>query len=90
MCVSHLTYLKAFQPDDLTSPEVLNDIPDNDVKWVTGRNQMVYWQECNVTIFYKDSKGKKDGGRKCSKRSGQGIVPEGVDLYCFGGKLKVS
>jgi hypothetical protein len=59
------------------------------MKWVTSNGKLVYWQDCNVTIFVKDSKGKKDKGTKCPESSREWQVLLGIDLYCFGGKLRI-
>jgi len=37
----------------------LTDDDANEVEWVTGNGHWVHWQDCNVTIFVKDSNGKK-------------------------------
>jgi phosphatidylethanolamine-binding protein (PEBP) family uncharacterized protein len=68
----------------------LTDDDANEVEWVTSNGHWVHWQDCNVTIFVKDSNGKKDKGTKCPERSGEWKVPSGIDLYCFGGKLQVT
>jgi hypothetical protein len=59
------------------------------VEWVTGNGQMVHWEDCNITYFVKDSKGNKDKGTKCLTTVGEIKVPIGIDVYCFGGKLRV-
>ena len=83
----YLIYYETFEPKDLTIE--LTDKDVNEVDWVTGNGQMVYWEECNVTYFVKDKKGNKDMGTKCPKRAGEIKVPSDIDLYCFGGKLRV-
>jgi len=68
----------------------LTDKDTNEVDWVTGNGNWVHWEDSNVTIFKKDSSGKKDKGTICPNRSGEWKVPLGIDLYCFGGKLRVT
>lgn len=62
-------------------------MPDNTVKWVEGKDQRVYWKGCNVTVYEKDSEENSEG-RKLNKLTGQGKVPSGTELYCYGGKVK--
>lgn len=83
-----LTNFEAFEPQDLTIE--LTDDDANEIDWITGKGQMVYWKDCKVTYFIKDKKGNKDEGSKCSKTTGQIKVLEGIDIYCFGGKLRQS
>lgn len=61
---------------------------DNDVDWVEGSGQWVYWKGCTITSYWKDDKGKE---RKMvhPEADGQGQVPNGTQLYCFGGKKVV-
>jgi len=80
----------AFQVEKLDPTVEFGDDDNNDVEWVTGEGQWVYWRDCNITIIVKDSSGNKDTRTMCPDRSGQGQLPSGVDLYCFGGKLKVA
>ncbi|EPS29044.1 hypothetical protein PDE_03991 [Penicillium oxalicum 114-2] len=77
-----------FQPEKLDPSENFDDVADNDVSWITGKGQWVYWLDCNITVFLRDGNGDKDNGTMCNQRAGQGIVPAGVELYCFGGKVK--
>ena len=55
---------------------------------ITGRGQTVYWKECNVTVYEKDSEGNDHTRKLVSMREGEGIVPSGVKLYITKGKVK--
>ncbi len=63
-------------------------VPNNTVRWVEGKGQWVYWKECNVTVYEKDSEGNKQAKTLNNHLTGQGMVPSGTQLYCFGGKVK--
>jgi len=68
----------------------LTDDDTNEVEWITGEDRLIHWKNCNITIFVMDSNGKRDKGTKCPKREGDWKVPSGIELYCFGGKLRVT
>lgn len=85
---SYLTYFEAFKPDELKI--VLTDKDANEMEWITGKGQMVYWEDCKITFFVKDDNGKRDEGQKCTKTTGQIEVPASIDLFCSGGKLRQS
>jgi len=76
-----------FDPEELDSTIDFTAIPNNTVKWVEGNNQMIYWKECTVTVYEKDSEGKRKE-KVLDMLSGQGMVPSGTQLYCFRGKVK--
>ncbi|KAK0636098.1 hypothetical protein B0T17DRAFT_503578 [Bombardia bombarda] len=46
----------------------------NDVKWIEGKEQWVYWKGCNVTVYEKDSEGKRQE-KVLDMLSGQGNIP---------------
>ncbi|KAG7038421.1 hypothetical protein JMJ78_0000957 [Colletotrichum scovillei] len=54
---------------------------------VIGSGQMVYWQNCTVTVF---ASGKEDGQpiRRLSKCSGQASLKRGVSVLFEEGKVK--
>jgi len=79
----------SFQPSPLDPTVKFTDNDKIDVKWVTGKGQQIYFKECNITYFVRDSKGNKDDGTICPEQTGQIVVKSGIDLYCFGGHLKV-
>jgi hypothetical protein len=55
---------------------------------VKGKNQMVYWMGCNVTVFEKDTGGKENKRPLYGMPNGQGRLPSGSDLYITKGKVK--
>jgi hypothetical protein len=66
----------------------LTEVPNNDVKWIEGRDQCVYWKGCNVTVYEKDNEGNVQTRKLDSMPDGQGKVPSGVELYITQGKVK--
>jgi len=78
----------SFQISPLDSSIEFKDTDKIEVEWIYGKGQQIYFKECKVTVFVRDKNGKKDRGTVLPERSGQGIIPSGTDLYCFGGQLK--
>ncbi|KAF1979387.1 hypothetical protein BU23DRAFT_549390 [Bimuria novae-zelandiae CBS 107.79] len=77
----------AFQPSALDSPV---DFPEkaNTPLWVYGRDQMVYWEQCYVSVIEKDGDGNKSTTATYEKSDGKAMVPTGTELYFSGGKVK--
>lgn len=48
----------------------------------------MYWKECNVTVYEKDSEGNEQTRKLERMPDGQGNVPSGVELYITQGKVK--
>jgi hypothetical protein len=61
---------------------------DNVAIMVTGRNQMVYWKGCNVTVYENSSSGIERTIPLKDWPEGQGTVPPGTKLYITDGRLK--
>ena len=55
---------------------------------VEGKGRMVYWKECNVTVYEKDSDGEERIKKLIGMPNGQGQVPVGTKLYVTDGKVK--
>jgi hypothetical protein len=55
---------------------------------ISGKDQTVYWQGSNVTVYEFDEEGEEQIRRLYGMPNGQGIVPRGVKLYVTKGKVK--
>jgi hypothetical protein len=57
---------------------------DNEVQWIRGEGQMVYWSQCSVTVI------EANIYTPLELRNVQGRLWAGTTLCMFGGKVKVS
>lgn len=56
----------------------------NDVKWVEGKGQWVYWKGCSgLTVYENNSEGKVH-----DKLTGQVKLQSGIELYFVLGQVK--
>jgi len=78
----------AFKEEELDSSIDFNGVETKQVRMIAGRNQMVYWKGCNVTVFERDNGGAENKRPLYGKPDGQGILPIDSRLYVFGGKVK--
>ena len=82
--MAHLMQSQTFDPGELDSSIDFSGISNNDVKWVEGNGQWVYWKECSgLTVFEKGKEGVKH-----DQLTGQVKLESGIELYFVGGKVK--
>ena len=72
---------KAFEEQALDPTKDFINVKENRVTIITGANQMVFWQGCNVTVIEKDSEGVEHFRRLIGNPNGQGRVEQGTKLY---------
>jgi len=78
----------AFEVAELDPTIDFQDALANVATMVTGRNQMVYWKGCNVTVYEKDSEGKEQITKLPHWPNGQMQLRSGTELYITQGKFK--
>jgi len=76
--------LIAFEPAELDLTIDFAEVSANNVKWVVGNGQWVYWKDCNGLTVYVN----KDDGKVHDKHTGQVQLQSGIELYIVGGKVK--
>jgi len=80
--------MMAFDPKELDPTIDFTGVPKNDVRWIEGKGQWVYWRGCNVTVYEKDSKGNEQTRKLDRMPNGQGNIPSSVELYVTQGQVK--
>ncbi|KAL4889180.1 hypothetical protein BDV59DRAFT_120994 [Aspergillus ambiguus] len=78
----------AFEAKPLDGSVDFNNEPENRVTMIIGRNQMVFWKGCNVTVYETDNDGNEQIRYLENAPDGQGLVGNGVKLYITRGKVK--
>jgi hypothetical protein len=79
---------QAFEVKPLDHAVDFDSVPDNRVTMIVGKNQMVFWKGCNVTVYEMDSEGRQQIRYLEGVPDGQGVVGTGVKLYITKGKVK--
>jgi hypothetical protein len=59
-------------------------LKDNEVQWIQGAGQMVFWNQCSVTVI------EEGIYTPLELLHGEGKVGDGIILCMFGGKVKVA
>ncbi|GKZ27137.1 hypothetical protein AbraIFM66951_007344, partial [Aspergillus brasiliensis] len=72
----------------LDSSVDFSNVPDNRVTMITGKNQMVFWKGCNVTLYEIDNEGREHITPFIDVPDGQMVVKSGEKLYITLGKIK--
>jgi len=72
-----------FSPETLTGKIDWEKVPDNEVRTINGKNQMVRWRRSNVTVL---ENGQKPVALE-TFLEGQGRVEVGTVLYISNGKV---
>jgi len=79
----------SFKPEAFKSEIKFTEDDFIDVKWVKGTGQRIYFKECHITWYVRDSKGNKSDGTQTEILTGEGVVESGVELYCYGGHVRM-
>jgi len=79
--------LMAFEEQALDERKDFKNVKENHVTIIPGKNQMVFWQGCNVTVIEKDSEGREHYRPLTGMPNGQGRIELGTKLYITDGKV---
>jgi len=74
----------AFEPEELDLIIVFTAANKNNVKWVVGNSQWVYWKGCRGLIVFENG----GEGIVQDQLTGQIKLKSGVELYIVGGQVK--
>jgi len=78
----------AFKAEKLVQEIDWDKVDENAHIMLSGKDRMVYWRGCNVTVYEKDSEGKEKTTPLVGQPDGQGLLPVGTELYITDGKWK--
>ncbi|KAE8442163.1 hypothetical protein EG329_003751 [Mollisiaceae sp. DMI_Dod_QoI] len=74
----------AFNPEALNPAIKFTNAHANQVKWIIGKGQWIYWTGCiGVTLYENGGEGQVQ-----SQLSGQVKLEPGFELYLTGGQVK--
>lgn len=64
------------------------DVRQNRVTVIIGKNQTAFWKGCNVTVYETGDEGDERVMYLEGVPNGQGVVGNGIKLYITQGKVK--